>query len=660
MNSEPNENSYHIARRVGHQGARCSVVETNWNGLGSFRTDGNHHVIFSGKEDGYSHGVAVILGKEASKALIGYSPISDRNLKLRIQAKPHNITIVQCYAPTSTANEDEINSFYDSLQETIDSIPNLQVIMGDMNAKVGKNSTPNKTCGRFGLGEKNERGERLIEFCSANNMLITNTIPGADCNSDHQLLAAEIKLQLKKLTQPPQPIRFNYNTLDNNYSVKISNSFEALLQCEDEKKPNELWNEGKHIFLKVAEETITKKTNKRNQWISEEIIKEVELRRQLKAKGINDPVEETIYRQQNFKIQRMMRKDKEKFIQEQCQRIEANSINNSTKEMYNGVKNLTKKFKPSVDTIKDEDDLILCDREEVKDRWKEYCTNLYKRNESIVTPVPYGQMSSEPEPPPLIDEIREAIKELKLGKSPGNDQVTAEMIKNGGENVEIFYHRLCNKIWIENKWPDDWGESVFVPIPKKGDTLKCSNNRTISLISHSSKILLKIMAKRMANKLNEEIADEQAGFRPGKGTRDQILNLKMILEKNRERGIDVFLCFIDYTKAFDTARAHISYGTTWVLGFSTSCHLTSESTVQSTESSKNKGHEGPKAPSDQEILLDGVALDNVTEFTYLGATFTNNGDDSQEIKRRIGSETQYSGKNATNWISLWYKNERKA
>ena len=249
------------------------LAETNWNGLGSFRTDGNHHVIFSGKEDGYSHGVAVILGKETSKALIGYSPISDGILKLRIQAKPHNFTIVQCYAPTIIANED-------SLQETIDTIPNrdLQVIMGDMNAKVGKNSTPNKTCGCFGLGEQNECGERLIEFCSANNMLITNTMfehhprhlytwtspdmktrnqidyiilnqkwkscvknvktrPGADCNSDHQLLAAEIKLQLKKLTQPPQPIRFDYKTLDNNYSVKISNSFEALLQCEDKKTP---------------------------------------------------------------------------------------------------------------------------------------------------------------------------------------------------------------------------------------------------------------------------------------------------------------------------------------------------------------------------------------------------------------------------------------
>ncbi|XP_063600662.1 uncharacterized protein LOC134776840 [Penaeus indicus] len=135
----------------------------------------------------------------------------------------------------------------------------------------------------------------------------------------------------------------------------------------------------------------------------------------------------------------------------------------------------------------------------------------------------------------MNEEIKDAIKDLKIRKSPGNDQVTAEMIKYGGENVEVFYNRLCTKIWHEKKWPDDWGQSVFVPILKKGDTLQCSNNRTFFLISHSSKMLLKIIAKQMTSKLNEETAKEQAGFRPGKGTRDQIMNLKMILEKNRER-----------------------------------------------------------------------------------------------------------------------------
>ena len=263
----------------------------------------------------------------------------------------------------------------------------------------------------------------------------------------------------------------------------------------------------------------------------------------------------------------MMRKDKETFIQEQCQQIEGNAINNSTTELYQSIKNLTKKFHPTVDTIKDEDGIIICDRDQVQYRWKNYCSNLYKKNKDLASTQVHFQ--SRREPPPLLDEIKEAINDLKQGKSPGFDGITAEMIKTGGEKVEMFYHKLCTKIWLENKWPDDWGLSVFVPIPRSGDTLQCSNNRTIILISHSNKILLKIIAKRLAMKLNEEISEEQAGFRPGKGTRDQVMNLKMVLEKNRERGNDVFLCFIDYSKAFDRVAHDILWNDMHNMGFPT-------------------------------------------------------------------------------------------
>ena len=198
------------------------------------------------------------------------------------------------------------------------------------------------------------------------------------------------------------------------------------------------------------------------------------------------------------------------------------------------MRSLTRKFRPAINTIKNEACVILCDREHVKDRWREYCSKLYKKNPNLTTHNTHWNDSTS-EPPPIFEEVKEAIKELKVEKSPGNNEVTAEMIKNGGDNVEKFFHRLCTCIWHEKKWPDDWGQSIFVPIPKKGAVLQCCNYRTISLISHSSKILLKIIAKRMAIKLNEEIAEEQAGFRPGKGTRDQIMNLKMIVEKNRER-----------------------------------------------------------------------------------------------------------------------------
>ena len=79
--------------------------------------------------------------------------------------------------------------------------------------------------------------------------------------------------------------------------------------------------------------------------------------------------------------------------------------------------------------------------------------------------------NNENKPPPLLREVQEAIKELKNEKSPGDDEVTAELIKNGGENVVLFYHKLCTKIWFEKNWPEDWASSMFLPLPKEVDTL---------------------------------------------------------------------------------------------------------------------------------------------------------------------------------------------
>ena len=99
---------------------------TNWSNSGSFNTQDNKLVKFSGKDEGsgYSQGVAVILSKESRRALLGYSPISDRVLKDRFQGKPHNISFIQCYAPTSNAKDEEMEELYNTLQETIDRIPN--------------------------------------------------------------------------------------------------------------------------------------------------------------------------------------------------------------------------------------------------------------------------------------------------------------------------------------------------------------------------------------------------------------------------------------------------------------------------------------------------------------------------------------------------------
>ena len=104
----------------------------------------------------------------------------------------------------------------------------------------------------------------------------------------------------------------------------------------------------------------------------------------------------------------------------------------------------------------------------------------------------------------------------------------------------------------KQQWPQEWKRSVFIPIPKKGNAKQCSNYRTIALISHASKVMLKILQARLQQYVNCELPDVQAGFRKGRGTRDQIVNICWIMEKAREFQKNIYLCFRDYAKAIDS------------------------------------------------------------------------------------------------------------
>ena len=109
---------------------------------------------------------------------------------------------------------------------------------------------------------------------------------------------------------------------------------------------------------------------------------------------------------------------------------------------------------------------------------------------------------------------------------------------------------LCQQIWKTQQWPQDWKRSIFILVPKKGSA-KCSNYCTIALISHASKVMLKILQARLQQYMNCELPDVQAGFRKGRGTRDQIANIRWIIENTREFQKNGCFWFIDYTKAFE-------------------------------------------------------------------------------------------------------------
>ena len=139
-----------------------------------------------------------------------------------------------------------------------------------------------------------------------------------------------------------------------------------------------------------------------------------------------------------------------------------------------------------------------------------------------------------------------------MNKARGGDGIPVELFQILKDDaVKVLLHSIFQQIWKTQQWPQDRKMSVFIPIPKKGNAKECTNYPTIALISHTSKAMLKILQSRLQQYMNPELPDVQAGFRKGRGTRDQIANIRWIIEKAREFQKNIYFCFIDYAEAFD-------------------------------------------------------------------------------------------------------------
>ena len=148
-------------------------------------------------------------------------------------------------------------------------------------------------------------------------------------------------------------------------------------------------------------------------------------------------------------------------------------------------------------------------------------------------------------------EVKWALGSITTNKAGEGDRIPGELFQNLKDDAVKVLHSICQQIWKTQQWPQDCKKSVFIPVSKKGSTKECSNYRTIALISHASKVMLKILQARLQQYVNCEIPNVQAGFRKGRGTRDQIANIRWIIDKAREFQKNIYLCFIDYAKAFD-------------------------------------------------------------------------------------------------------------
>lgn len=228
------------------------LVEHRWAGSGHFTTDCGGRMVYSGREKAGQGGVAIYLSRTAARGLIGYKPVNDRIITVRLMGQAKDITLIQVYAPTTAATEEELDEFYENLQKEVDNKErqDILIISGDFNAKVGskKHSEEDGLIGKSGLGERNERGARLVEFALSNHLTIKNTMfekhprrlytwtspdgktknqidyimiekrwsstiqdvttkPSADCDTDHELLVGTMKIKVSEDNHKTCPLR---------------------------------------------------------------------------------------------------------------------------------------------------------------------------------------------------------------------------------------------------------------------------------------------------------------------------------------------------------------------------------------------------------------------------------------------------------------------
>ena len=155
------------------------------------------------------------------------------------------------------------------------------------------------------------------------------------------------------------------------------------------------------------------------------------------------------------------------------------------------------------------------------------------------------------EPDILECEVKCTLGSITTNKASGGDGIPVELFQILKDDAVKVLHSICQQIWKTQQWLEDCKRSVFIPIPKKGKAKECSNYHTIAFISHASKVILKIFQARLQQYMNRELPDVQAGFRKGRGTRDQITYIHWIIKEAREFQKNTYFCFIGYAKAFD-------------------------------------------------------------------------------------------------------------
>ena len=395
------------------------LCEVRWKDSGDYWSD-SYRVIYSGGVES-QRGVAIVLNAKLGMRVVNIEQVSDRIVVVEIKARPTNFVLVQVYMPTSNHREEEVDGVYEQIEEIIREVPGKKnlIVMGDWNAVVGEGRDGYEV-GGHGLGTRNDRGEKAVEFCRRNKLVVTNTwfkhhprrrytwkmpgdsgryqidyimvrqryknsvknsrsYPGADADSDHNLVMMHCEVRFKKLNKSKRIKRWNLEALK---GEKRREYQELVDRNSDETKEmgtiEEKWENIKTGIVRAAEKAIgsveTRKLKK--QWVTEEMTRKMDERREWK--NVNTDIGKMKYRKLNNQLRRITTRAKENWWKKQCEEMEKLQKEGEMGALYAKVKLLSGgKRGQMVPKIKDKTGRTLIEQEDIQDRWREYVEELY-------------------------------------------------------------------------------------------------------------------------------------------------------------------------------------------------------------------------------------------------------------------------------------------
>ena len=263
----------------------------------------------------------------------------------------------------------------------------------------------------------------------------------------------------------------------------------------------------------------------------------------------------TEYGEKDKEVKTSLKSDKKKFIEDKAEEAEQAAQKQDSRTLFQIVKSLAKNsFGAGGDQVKDRDGSLLTTTEDQLKRWAQHFQEVLNR--------------PDPSNPPQFDEeqhdlgicvedfsrreVADALRSLKNNKAAGADGIVALVLKVDIDSTAVALTMLFNKIWTEEKVPEDWLKGLIVKLPKKGDLTNCNNWRGITLLAVVSKVFSRCLLNHFQEKVDKILRREQAGFRPGCSCSDQIFVIRTILEESIEYNSPLFINFIDFEKAFDS------------------------------------------------------------------------------------------------------------